>query len=155
MRLTAGSGLGGGGIRSSDGEAEFIIYGDVYFLPEWYPNTFRVRKARELDRTSDFCHGEDVTDTGSENRELHIVGYMLHSNKDTFDDLVESGEPHEVSSTTRSSEAFVKEGEYEGPVLYHPPTGQHIYEYTLDLVETGRDEEAQAAANGIVSDGTD
>jgi hypothetical protein len=145
--------IGGGGgdaVRVTQNEdremdkAPFVLTGDFFFAPQHYPETIRVRKQRELDRSKGFCGGEQVTDTGSKNREIHITGKMRgEQEKYYFSEIVDDGGPFDMSSTTWSGEVRVSEGEYEGPVMWHPPSGEYYYDYTLDLVSTGRDENGE------------
>lgn len=122
-------------------KAPFVLTGDIYFAPEHYPETIRVRKQRELDRSKGFCGGESVTDTGSKNREIHITGLLLgEEQKYYFNEILDHGGPFDMSSTTWTGEVRVAEGEYEGPTMWYPPSGEYYYKYTLDLVSTGQDE---------------
>lgn len=117
--------------------APFAIYGTVDFAPDLFPETIRVTKQRNLDRTEHFCKGEDVTDNGSKNRDIHITGKMRGTERDYFDALLEVSDPAVLTSATWSGEVRVAEGEYEGPTGYHPPSGDLYWQYTIDLVSTG------------------
>lgn len=134
--------------------APFAITGGRAFLPQYFPETIRVRKQRNLDRSQNFCKGEDVTDNGSKNREIHITGKLVGLEKNSFDNLVDYDEPVDMTSATWSGEVRVKEGEYEGPTGWDPQSGFYYYDYTLDLVSTGAGLRDSAEANGIISDGT-
>lgn len=131
----------------------FIMIGDSgnIFAPRFFPERIQVTKERELDRSSNFCEGEDVVDKGAKNRDLHINGRLIGPEKKALDRVADDGEPFTVSSTTWSGEVMVKMVEYEGPNGYHPPTNSLFWEYTMDLVSTGRDEADSGTGNGIVS----
>lgn len=134
--------------------APFLIIGDgVLFRPRFFPDTIRVTKPRNLDRDKNFCKGEDVTDNGSKNRDIHLTGRMLGSEMNSFDNLVESSNALTMTSASWSGEIRVAEGEHEGPNGYHPPSGDMFWKYTLDLVSTGRDERDGGVGNGIIDDG--
>lgn len=129
----------------------FLVTGIVDFAPAYFPETIRVRKEREIDRTQNFCRGEDVSDTGGKNRDIHITGMMLGNEKDDFEDLLDLGEPVDMSSTTWSGQVLVGEGEYEGPVGWDPQLKEHQYQYTVDFIATGAERNDATAGNGIVS----
>jgi hypothetical protein len=118
--------------------APFALFaGEFSFRPDLFPETIRVRKKRNLDRSQNFCAGEDVTDNGSENREIHITGRVRGSEKDVFDAILDWSDTLILTSATWSGEVHIAEGEYEGPAGYYPPTGEMYWQYTVDLVSTG------------------
>lgn len=143
--------------RGSSGDAHdhepFVLQNDdVRFAPKYYPERYRVRKQRELDRSSGFCKAEDVSDTGSKNREIHISGIMLDYERYAFDDLLDSGNTFDMVSDVKTMEVYVAEGEYDGPYGYDPHAGVKQWEYSLDVVSSGRDE-SERSGNGIISTG--
>lgn len=131
----------------------FILIGDsgTIFAPRFFPDRLQVTKERELDRSSNFCKGEDVIDKGSKNRDIHVNGRLIGAEKKALDRVGDDGDTFTLSSTTWSGEVMVKTVEYEGPQGYHPPTDSLFWEYTMDLVSTGRDEADGGVGNGIVS----
>lgn len=133
----------------------FLLVGSVSFAPRFFPERIQVTKERELDRSSDFCGGEDVSDKGSKNRDIHINGRLLGTEKNALDRVADTSEPLTMSSTTWSGEVRVSTVEYDGPKGYHPPSGSLLWEYTIDLVSTGRDEDEGNHGNGIISSGSD
>jgi hypothetical protein len=149
----------GGGDGSEEARkreaAPFAITGGRAFLPQYFPETIRVRRQRNLDRSQNFCKGEDVTDNGAKNREIHITGKLVGLEKNSFDRLVDYDGPVDMTSATWSGEVRVKEGEYEGPTGWDPQSGFYYYDYTLDLVSTGAGLRDRAEGNGIISDGSD
>lgn len=158
MRITEGQHLGEGqGLpenpRGKADAAPFAITGYRRFTPDIFPSRIRPRKVRNLDRTKNFCRGQDVSDNGSENFEVHVTGTMLGPEKEQFLTLLEADQPVDMTSPTWSGEVRVSEGEYEGPTGWHPPTGYFYYEYTLDLVATGAEQRDEVAGNGIISEG--
>lgn len=141
----------GGGDASESRQQPFLIEGSVArFAPQLFPETIRVRKQRELNRTQGFCKGEDVVDEGTKNREVHVTGRLRGFEIEAFHDLLDAGEPMELTSSTWSGEVYVKEGEVEGPDGYFPRDNELYWTYTLDLVSTGLDE-PQDSGNGVVS----
>lgn len=144
---------GGGGSSGPSIGMPFVLFGEVSFAPRFFPDRIQVSKERELDRTSNFCQGEDVTDKGAKNREIHVNGRLIGQERRAFDRVADSDQPFTMSSTTWSGEVRVSTIEYEGPQGYHPPSESLIWEYTLDLVSTGRDEADSGTGNGIISDG--
>lgn len=128
--------------------AGFEIVGEVDFRPHYLPDTVRVIKERNLNREDDFCRGEDVTDTGSKNRDIHISGKMLSRDKQWFDILLDSNNVHTLVSTAWSGDVRVSNGEYEGPTQLDAETKEYIFKYKIDLVSTGRDEGSQGSGNG-------
>lgn len=150
-RLSGGGGTGHSGTVSMP----FILIGEVTFGPRFFPERIQVTKERELDRTSNFCKGEDVADKGAKNREIHVNGKLIGQERRALDRVADSNEPFTMSSTTWSGEVRVSTVEYEGPQGYHPPSESLIWEYTIDLVSTGRDEaDSSTSGNGIISDGS-
>lgn len=119
----------------------FALEGSAPFTPAYYPENIRVRKQRELQRSSGFCGGQRITDNGAKNREIHISGKLR--GRDELEELHDVGDaavPLNLSTATWSGEVRVMETEVEGPVGYYPPTGEYHWEYTIDVVSTGRDE---------------
>lgn len=133
--------------------APFAITGEYRFSPKHSPERIQVSRERNLDRTQNFCKGEDVSDNGTENREIHISGRMLGPEKDRFDQLLNADVTIDMTSATWSGEVRVASGEYEGPTGWHPPTGYYYYDYRLDLVSTGAESGDASSGNGIVSTG--
>lgn len=107
------------------------------FYPEFTPETIRPRKVRNLDRTENFCKGENVSDEGAENREIHVTGRMVGPEKDALDAVADSGMKFDMASATWSGRVYVSEVEYEGPDGWDPDSGYFYYTYTIDLVEAG------------------
>lgn len=148
--LTSRGGSGG----TSTVKMPFVLIGEVTFGPRFFPDRIQVTKERELDRTSNFCKGEDVADKGAKNREIHVNGRLIGQERRALDRVADSPEVFTMSSTTWSGEVRVSTVEYEGPQGYHPPSDSLIWEYTLDLVSTGRDErDSGSGGNGILDDG--
>jgi len=145
----------GGPSGSRRTSAPFVLMGEVSFGPRYFPERIQVTKERELDRTSNFCRGEDVSDKGAKNRDIHINGKLLGFEKEALDNVADHRGTYTMSSATWSGEVRVKTIEYEGPVSFHPPSGSLFWEYTMDLVSTGRDETPSSSESGVISDGSD
>lgn len=121
-------------------QSSFELAGDVNFAPFYVPNRFRIKKSRNLDRQENFCGREDVTDLGAKNREVHISGYMREPEIAAFTDIIDASVSLNLVTPGWVGEIRVSDGEYEGPNLIDPHTGDDLYKYTLDLVSTGKDE---------------
>lgn len=134
--------------RTEAPEPGFEILGDFQFSPTYLPKTVRVTKERNLNRKDSFCEGEDVTDTGAKNRDIHIAGKLVGGEKDRLNILADSDEVYTLSCPAWTGDVRVSKAEYEGPTGHDSKTGKFIYSYSLDLVSTGRDE--GALDNGII-----
>jgi len=143
-----------GGTSSGVVSMPFVLIGDVTFGPRFFPDRIQVTKDRELDRTSNFCNGEDVSNKGAKNREIHVNGRLIGIERRALDRVADARGTFTMSSTTWSGEVRVSTVEYEGPKGYHPPSDSLLWEYTIDLVSTGRDEVAGTTGNGVISDGS-
>lgn len=141
------------GERGKPDKQPFALQGAAGFRPALFPEVVRVRKKRQIQQNDNYCEGEDVTDQGGKNRQVHINGVVGRRGKDELHDLMDSGESHTMVSATWSGEVMLKEAEIEGPVGWYPPGNTQLWEYTLDLVSTGTDENEGVARNGIISSG--
>ena len=129
-------------------QPSFLLDGALTFGPKYSPKRISVTKKREVNRQENFCGGEDVTDLGSKNREIHVSGIILGKELPTFGDLLDLSEPLTLTMTSWTGEVQVLEGEHEGPVGldYQQSVGvnsekrDYLYKYSLDLVSTGLDE---------------
>lgn len=128
----------------------FAITGETQFTPRFFPETIRVTKERRLDRKQGVCEDEVVSDNGSKNRDIHISGRLRgEAEKQALDALGDSSDVLTVTSTTWSGDVRIANIEYEGPVGWHPPTGELDWSYTLDVVSTGRDEQFDLSDLGV------
>lgn len=124
------------------------------FAPQYYPDSFRQTKGRELERNPRQCLGETVTIKKIENREFHVKGVVLSFEVKWFQSLMDyQGKVDLLSPITKSGgmECVVKDselGEIEG---YDPHHRQWKFEYTVDLLSTGRDEYS-TSENAIVTE---
>lgn len=134
--------------RTESPEPGFEILGDFQFSPTYLPKTIRVTKERNLNRKESFCKGEDVTDTGAKNRDIHVAGKLVGGEKDRLNILADSDEVYTLSCPAWTGDVRVSKAEYEGPVAHDSKTGKFVYEFSMDLVSTGRDE--GALDNGII-----
>ncbi|UBF22609.1 hypothetical protein HRTV-25_gp28 [Halorubrum tailed virus 25] len=121
-------------------QSMFAIYGLDDFAPRYVPNRFSFSKERNLDRSENFCGGEDVEDLGSKNREVHISGRIRHRELTAFHNLLDTDVPVDMISPGWSGEVRVLDGEFDGPRGRDPATNEYLYQYSLNVVSTGRDE---------------
>lgn len=128
----------------------FSLEGDVTLRPKYAPGTIRVRKRREVDGKANICGGEDVTDTGSKNRRIHITGQTLNDEVQKVHELADNGNPFILTSATWSGNVLIEEVEIEGPKRYDPIEKQFLWEYTIDAVATG---EQFDRVSGVIDDG--
>jgi hypothetical protein len=118
----------------------FLLQGPVQFGPFYAPSRLSVSKERDLSRQGNFCGGEDVTDLGGKNRDVHVSGRILASEVYAFEALLDNDDPLDLTTAGWSGEVMVKGGEYEGPVGTDPVRKEYFFTYSLDLVSTGIDE---------------
>lgn len=135
--------------------APLVLTGDVFFAPRFYPERVNVSKERNLEQSEGVCKGQDVTDNGSQNRVIHVTGRLRgESELDAMDELLDAGTPFTMTSTTWSGEVYVRDGEYEGPIGWFPPSGELDWEYRLNLVSAGTDV-GEDSGNGIIESGAE
>lgn len=123
------------------------------FAPTYFPETFRRVKEYDLERELGFCGGENVSNLGVKNYNIHVVGRALTEEVQYYDAVVEEGEPLLMTSLGWSGEAIVNSAELEGPVATDPQHDQYHWMYTIDLVSTGRDEVGEQPNDGIIDAG--
>lgn len=133
----------------------FLLSGPwFYFAPFFAPSRIENSKERNLDRKENFCGGEDVSDIGSKNREIHVSGILRQSEIDAFDEIVENSDKLDLVTGGWSGEVQVAAGDWEGPIAVDPQSGETLYNYSFDFVSTGYDEkDHKGIGNGIVSRG--
>lgn len=113
------------------------------FAPNFYPDSFTQTKKKELDRYGGSCNGESVSIKKVKNREYHATGVILEGEVEIFNALIDiEGKVDLISSLTKNGgmECFIKNGELGELAGWDPHNRQWMFEYTLDLVSTGRDE---------------
>jgi len=124
--------------------APFVLDGEVTFAPFFFPKRTQITKQREKNKTSGFCGGQNVSDKGAKNRQIHVQGKASGEyERIALDDLADYGGSLDLLTAAWSGEVQVEEVEYEGPTGWHPPTGSLYWDYRIDLVSTGRDEPEQ------------
>lgn len=139
-----------------DGAPLAVINTDeaVSFAPKFSPETVRARRKRTLNRTQNFCKGEDVTDNGSKNYEIHVTGRLVGPEKENLYEVADTGNALDFTSATWSGEVRCKEVEVEGPVGWNPQSGYYHFTYVADFVSTGAGFRDPSEGNGIISDGS-
>lgn len=146
----------GGSSGEESRQQPFALFGPIVFAPEFFPERLQVTKERNLSRNAGYCEGEDVTDSGSKNRDIHVSGYILEDGLDSLHELGDNDYRYTMVSATWSGEVMLKESEVEGPIGHYPPANSMLWEYRLDLVSTGRDDSKEQTVNsdnGIISTG--
>lgn len=132
----------------------FAVYGTTDFAPYYVPSRLSITKERKQNKKENFCGGEDVSDLGAKNRTIHAAGWLRQTEVDAFNDLVDSDDPFEAITPAWSGEVRVEGGEIEGPRALDPVTKDWLYQYSVDLVSTGRDEPGHNSGDyGIISSG--
>ena len=130
----------------SNGQSVFAIYGIAGFAPLYIPKRFSFAKERNIDRTENFCGNEDLSDLGAKNREIHISGRVRQSELESFNNLLDSDEPHRLVSPGWVGEIRVSDGEYDGPRSVDPLTGEYLYLYKMNVISTGKNESVYRGA---------
>lgn len=127
------------------------------FAPQFPPDRFRVRKVRNLEADDKLCDGQDVTDNGSENKNIHVSGVIVSSFElMAFEEILDLNVPVEVDTMGEAFEGEVRvdEGEYEGPIGIDADHHQsYHWRYSMDLISTGRDEYDNHIKDGILESG--
>lgn len=121
--------------------------------PEFYPDDFTQMKKKEFSRYGGDCGGETVTIKSVKNREFHIEGVILEGEINLFQGLLDITEPVDLLSPLTPAggmECHVKQGELGNQAGWDPQNRQWMFEYTLDLISTGRDE-YDSGQNAIVT----
>lgn len=124
------------------------------FIPEFYPDSFTQMKKKELDRYGGKCNGESVSIKSIKNRELHATGVILQGEVEIFRALQDINSKVDLISPLTSDggmECYVKKAELGEQKGWDPHHQQWMFEYTVDLVSTGRDEYGTDDENAIVT----
>jgi len=122
---------------------------DISLEPEYYPERVNPSKKRNLEREENLCEGEEITDTGGKNHDLHIRGFILDSEKSDFWDVLDAGDKFELVSMPWSGNVYVKSGKLEGPKGIDNREREWVYEYTIKLVAAG---EEHSVGDGIAQE---
>lgn len=132
--------------------ASFLLTGPATLAPYYIPERISIDKERKLDKSDNFCGGQDITDTGSKNRVLHISGKLRANEVSAFNSVLNKNDPFDVVTPAWSGEVRVEAGELEGPIGIDPMNQMMMYKYSLDIVSTGVDEGGgQVPKHGIIS----
>lgn len=126
---------------------------DWSFVPEFYPEDFTQMKKSELNRYGGNCNGESVSIESKKNREFHVKGKLLEGEINIFHGIMDYGDVVDILSPLTPSggmECHIKQAELGNQAGWDPHNRQRKFEYTLDLVSTGRDE-YDVGQNQIIS----
>lgn len=129
---------GGFSDQFADGRA-----GPLTFVPDYYPDRFTQTKQKELSRDGRQCGGESIVVDTIKNREFHAKGLLLEYEIAAFQALLDhEGEVEILSPISPSGgmECIIKNGELGDSQGYDPHAQQWLFEYSMDLVSTGKDE---------------
>lgn len=113
------------------------------FSPLYYPDSFTQNKPKELNRNGQQCSGENVSIKALKNREFHASGVMLFETISTYHELMDHHGYVEILSPLvpgGGMECVIKKAELGDKNGWDPHNRQWLFEYTVDLVSTGRDE---------------
>lgn len=123
------------------------------FNPEFYPDSLTQMKKRKLKRYGSGCEGENVSIKAIKNREFHVSGVLLTSEIDDFHSLTDHhGKVDLISpkAPNGGAECHIKKTELGNQSGWDPHQQERLFEYSIDLVSTGRDEDGEGT-NAIVS----
>lgn len=124
------------------------------FTPEYYPSDLTHMKSKELDRYGGNCGAQSVSIETVKNREFHISGILLRGELSVYNSLIDLvGKVDLISPTIPGGgmECYIKQGEVGNEVGWDAHHRQRQFEYTVDLVSTGRDER-EDSRNAIITD---
>lgn len=155
--FSQGGGGGGSGSRGKPRQQPFALLRNgawTEFTPELYPERVQVTKERNLNREQNYCKGEDVTDDGSKNRDIHVNGIVTRSGLDDVGEVADTGNEYTLVSATWSGEVLIESVEVEGPTGWWPQQNTMLWQYRIDAVSTGEDE-SDEQDTGILDDGSD
>ena len=132
------------------------------FTPAFYPDRFNQTSEKELRREGQQCRGEDVSVKNFKNAEFHATGVLLEENLRTFQRLLQyDGQVDMITPVSPQGglECYIKKGEVGEMEGWNPGTGaidaQWMFNYTVDLVSTGKDEFGNVDGNSIVENKLD
>ena len=125
------------------------------FSPKFYPDRFTQMKEKELKRYGGKCDSESVSIKSIKNREFHATGVILQGEINIFQALLDYPDSVDLLSPLTpfgGMECYLKKGELGQQSGWDPEHQQWMFEYTLDLVSTGRDESESNERNVIISE---
>lgn len=124
------------------------------FSPDFYPDRFNKAMEKELNRDGQQCKGEDISIKTFKNADIHANGVCKSSALSTLDKIHRHAgkvELYTPLSPNGGLEAYVKKVEFGELSGWNPKKDTWMFDYTLDLVSTGRDEYGGSQKNDIVS----
>jgi len=131
-----------------DNLIDFSLVSDsVTFEPTYYPERVKPSRERNIDREDNLCDGEEITDNGAKNRDIHISGFLLESEKETFWGVSDSGEEFEMIAMPWSGFVQIESVDLEGPKGVDNRERELIYKYTIKVIEASQE---SSTGNGII-----
>jgi hypothetical protein len=127
-----------------------LVSESTSFEPTYYPERVKPTRERNINRQDGLCEGEEVNDNGGKNHDLHVRGFLLESEKNTFWEVLDDGSEFEMVAMPWSGFVYVKSGNLEGPKGVDNREREWVYEYTLKFVAAGSGTET---GNGIIERG--
>ena len=120
------------------------------FIPVYYPERFNSTSEKEFEKTGANCEGQRVSIDEVKNSTIHITGKYHESDAIALKDLYETFQPVEVVTPAiagGSMESYVKSVERGDYYSFDRFEGERLFEYTIDLVSTGKDEYHSASSS--------
>jgi hypothetical protein len=146
---------------SDEGEIPFAISmidpddpNESNFNPTYYPGTLTQTSNNEIERTSGQCEGETVYMKQNKNPDIHINGIVLARKISTLRKLSNHMGKVELISPLPGNggeECVAKKVEIGEILGWDNIEREWQFDYTIDLVSTGRDSGANQEDNETVS----
>lgn len=113
------------------------------FAPNYYPSELTQNGSNELKRDGGNCGNQDVSVKKNKNREIHIRGIVLEERLGQLHALMDfTNELDLISPLTPNNagmECYMKKCEIGEKQGWHEDYEQYLFDYTIDLVSSGRD----------------
>lgn len=144
---------------SATEEIGFGIYSvegnDIRFQPLYFPERCTITTDKKLNKTKNGCEGQEVRIKTLKNSKVHITGLCLASEISSLRKIAETTEPIDVISETfdyGGLEVYAKKVERGDRQGWDAYAQEHIFNYTMDLVSTGKDEYEAGTTGGRFED---
>jgi len=138
--------------RLPDSPAETIPFGvyapNVTFVPAYYPSRMSITTEKEFEKISSGCEGQEIDIKTLKNSTLHISGKVHAKDMGNINRLSQVTEPVDVLTPILEGGGmeFHLESAERGQLIGYdafPAFEDWMFEYTLDLLSTGKDEYEQ------------